>query len=250
MRTRDRPVRFGVPAYRASTSSPKVASDSRSPSLRRHFLNKLNQRTRNFSIIELITMSANTALEIYALKEKLLDILKNSNLRPVIIEIELNMYVFNAGSHLSKYKDKGPILIDKIKQLIGEKITDLMMYSVTEWAAAYVIAHERQKIEELAKIQQINITKCKYNYKLHNTISNMINELDELIYNFTKEIRENKNENIYYGMIETIEQASSIKEYLSGIIDKIEKDSKEMLNNAENAKQELYKIIHEILEKL
>ncbi len=195
-------------------------------------------------------MNITTTLESRALKEKLLDILKNSNLRPVIIEFEINMYILNTDSYLIKYKDKGEILIDKIKQLIGERIADLMMYSVREWAAAYVIAHERQKIEELTKIQQVNITKCKSNYKLHNTISNMIDELDKLIYNFTKEIRENKNENIYYGMIETIEQAISIKEYLNGILDKIEKDSKEMLNNAENAKQELYKIIHEILEKL
>ncbi len=195
-------------------------------------------------------MSITTTSESRALKEKLLDILKNSNLRPVVKEIEFYMYMFGMDNHLSKYKDKGEILIDKIKQLIGERITDLMMYSVTEWAAAYVIAHEQQKIEELAKIHQINMMKYESNYKLHNTIKKMVNGLDELIYNFTKQIRENKNENIYYGMIETIEQASSIKEYLNGIIDKIEKDNKEIFDNAENAKQELYKVIHEILEKL
>jgi hypothetical protein len=195
-------------------------------------------------------MSTNTALESITLKEKLLNILKNSNLRPVIKEIEFYMYIFDLDSDLSKFKDKGQVLIDKIKQLIGERITDLMMYSVTEWAASYIIAHEHQKIEELAKIHQINMTKYESKCELNNTIEKMIRELDVLIYNLTKQINESKNENIYYGMVETMEQASSIKEYLSDFIDKIEKDNKEVFDNALNAKRELNKIIHRILENL
>jgi|YNPMSStandDraft_2_1061718.scaffolds.fasta_scaffold18801_2 hypothetical protein len=78
----------------------------------------------------------------------------------------------------------------------------------------------------------------------------MVNELDNLIYNLAKKIKESKNENICYGMVETIEQASSIKEYLSSVTVKIEKDNKEIFENAVNAKQELNKIIYGILENL
>jgi len=195
-------------------------------------------------------MSTNTALESITLKEKLLNILKNSNLRPVIKEIEFYMYFFDLDSDLSKFKDKGQVLVDKIKQLIGERITDLMMYPVTEWASSYIIAHEHQKIEELAKIHQINMKKYESKCELNNTIKKMIRELDVLIYNLTKQINESKNENIYYGIVETMEQASSIKEYLSDFIDKIEKDNKEVFDNALNAKRELNKIIHKILENL
>ena len=124
------------------------------------------------------------------------------------------------------------------------------MYSIAEWAAAYVIAHEPQKIEELTKIHQINMTKREYNYQLHNAIRKMVHKLDTIIYNFTEQIRKSKNENIYYGMVETIEQASSIKEYLSEVMDKIENKNKEIFENALTSKKELNKIIHGILENL
>jgi gas vesicle protein len=195
-------------------------------------------------------MSANTTLESATLKEKLLDILKNNNLRPVIKEIEFYVYIDTIDNHLSKFKNKGKVLIDKIKQLIGERITDLMMYSVTEWAAAYIIAHEHQRIEELSKIRQINMTKHECNHKLQDTINKMVNGLNYLIYNFTEQIKDSKNENVYYGTVDTIEQANSIKEYLSEVMDKIDKDNKEIFENAVTAKRELNKIIHGILEKL
>jgi gas vesicle protein len=195
-------------------------------------------------------MSISTNLENTTLKEKLLSILKNNNLRPVIEEVEFYMYVYDLDSYLAKFKDKGKALIDKIKQLIGKKVKDLTMYSVTEWAAAYIIAHESQKIEELAKIYQINMTKRESNYELNTTIKKMIHDLDALIYNLTKQINESKNENIYYGTVETIEQASYIKECLSEFVNKIEKDNKEIFESAANAKRELNEIIHGILENL
>jgi gas vesicle protein len=201
-------------------------------------------------MLGLFAMSSTTTLESNTLKEKLLDVLKNNNLRPVIKEIEFHMYIYGAGDYLSKYKDKGQVLIDKIKRLIGERITDLMMYSITEWAAAYVIAHEPQKIEELAKIHQVNMTKHEYNYQLHNVIRKMVNELDTLIYNLTEQIRKSKNENIYYGMIETIEKATSVKEYLSDVMDNIEKENKEIFEEAATVKQKLNEIIHRILGNL
>jgi ribosome-associated translation inhibitor RaiA len=201
-------------------------------------------------MLELFAMNNTATLESNALKEKLLDVLKNNNLRPVIKEIEFHMYIYGADNHLSKFKNKGEVLVDKIKQLIGERITDLMMYSITEWAAAYVIAHEPQKIEELAKIYQINITKHEHNYQLYNAIRKMMNELDNLIYNLTEQIRKSRNENIYYGIVETIEKASSVKEYLKEVMDKIEKENKEIFENVAAAKRELNEIIHRILENL
>ncbi len=195
-------------------------------------------------------MSSNTILESNALREKLLDVLKNSNLGPVIKEFEFYMYIFNLDNHLSKFKDKGDVLIDKIKQLIGEKITDLMMYSITEWAGAYVVAHEHTKIEELAKTHQINMTKYETNYKLYYAIEKMVKELDVLIYNLTEQIMKDKRENIYYGIVETIEKANSVKEYLSEVMNKIETENKEIFENAKTAKEELNEIIHKILENL
>jgi hypothetical protein len=78
----------------------------------------------------------------------------------------------------------------------------------------------------------------------------MAQELDVLIYNLTEQIRKDKNENIYYGIVETIEKASSVKEYLSEVMNKIVTENKEIFENAATAKRELNEIIHGILENL
>jgi hypothetical protein len=78
----------------------------------------------------------------------------------------------------------------------------------------------------------------------------MAQELDVLIYNLTEQIRKDKNENIYYGIVETIEKASSVKEYLSEVMNKIVTENKEIFENAATAKRELNEIIHGILANL
>jgi len=133
------------------------------------------------------------------------------------------MYIFDGtDTPLSRFKEKGKVLIDKIKQLIGERTAELMMYSITEWASAYIVAREPEKIEQLAKAHQINIKKRDYNHQLYNIISKMVHEIDALIHNLTKQIKESQNENDYYAIVEAIEKASSVKEYLSDVMSKIE----------------------------
>jgi hypothetical protein len=195
-------------------------------------------------------MSTNTALERVTLKEKLLEILKNNNISSIINEIEFYMYIYDLDNELSEFKDKGKVLIDKIKQLIGERIADLMMYSVTEWAAAYIIAYEYQKIEELNRTYQTNITKYKCNYELYDTIKKTIYELNSLIDKFVKQIRETRDENTYNIMVEKIEQVNSIIKYLVDFMDNIEKENNKLIEISTNARQNLYKTIREILENL
>jgi hypothetical protein len=201
-------------------------------------------------MFKLGAMSSIADIKSNVLREKLLDVLKNDNLRPVIKEIEFCMYLYDPDNHLSTLKEKWEAVIDKIKQLVGERIVDLMIYPITEWAAAYIVAHEIQQIEELAKMRQINLTKHECNYQLRDTIGKMVHELNVLIHSLTEQVRKSKNENIYYGTVETIEKASSLKEYLSDIMDKLEKENTEIFESATIAKQKLYEIIYRILESL
>jgi hypothetical protein len=69
-------------------------------------------------------MHTNTALENVTLKEKLLDVLKNNNLRPVVKEIEFNMYIYGADNHLSKSKNKGGLAT------AANFCTNLYIYSI------------------------------------------------------------------------------------------------------------------------
>jgi hypothetical protein len=195
-------------------------------------------------------MSTTTAPEKVLLKEKLLAILKDNNLMPFVKGLEFYLYKYDLDNEFIEFKDKGQVLVDKIKQLIGERITDLMMYSDTEWAAAYVIVHKYQKIAELARTHQINMAKHEYNYKLIDTIKKMLSGLDFLIYDSIKQVKDSKDENVYYGVADVIGKANSIKEYLSEVMNKIEKENGEIFENAVTAKRELFKIIREILENL
>jgi hypothetical protein len=185
-------------------------------------------------------MSTANTLEIKAVKEKLLQVLRNNNMGKVL---DYTQFLI---SSLGKMGD----IIEKVHKVLDEAAIEKTIYSDVEWAAAYVIAHEYKTIEELIMIREVSLAKQKYNDRLAKHITNAIHDLNIIKDELIKQIRENTDENIYNAMTEILEKTNSIIRYLLDIWGKIQKDNRELIDYASAAEEKIEKTVIRILEEL
>jgi predicted nucleic acid-binding Zn-ribbon protein len=138
----------------------------------------------------------------------------------------------------------------KLDHIIDETVKEKLVYSRSEWVAAYIIAHEYETLEKLNEIYQISLKKIRYNNKLSEQISKTICNLHDIIKELVEEIKEIKNDNIYESMIEKLEQANSVVNYLSDVLGKMGKERKELYENIEPLQENIKKTILSILDRL
>jgi len=184
-------------------------------------------------------MSSTVALESAALREKLLSLLKEGIPKGIIDDIE--WLVHESG--------KGLNILNKINNILDKKPQDKLFYSTLEWAAAYIIAHEQKKLKELIDIYESSFIKHKHNRELSDHIRNAIYSLNKLINGFVEEIKRIRNDNIYNITLENLEKTNSIIRYLVDVLDKIEKENKQLLESARASRENIKEIIIGILEK-
>ena len=184
-------------------------------------------------------MSSTVALESAALREKLLSLLKEGIPKGIIDDIE--WLVHESG--------KGLNILNKINNILDKKPQDKLFYSTLEWAAAYIIAHEQKKLKELIDIYESSFIKHKHNRELSDHIRNAIYSLNKLINGFVEEIKETRNDNVHNITLENLEKTNSIIRYLVDVLDKIEKENKQLLEDARASRENIKEIIIGIIEK-
>ena len=184
-------------------------------------------------------MSSTVALESAALREKLLSLLKEGIPKGIIDDIE--WLVHESG--------KGLNILNKINNILDKKPQDKLLYSTLEWAAAYIIAHEQKTLKELIDTYESSFIKHKHNRELSDHIRNAIYSLNKLINGFVEEIKETRNDNIYNITLENLEKTNSIIRYLVDVLDKIEKENKQLLEDARASRENIKQIIIGIIEK-
>ena len=192
------------------------------------------------SIIKLSDMNTARILENIALKEKLLRVLRNDSLKD-IIKVTENLMTTSAKTYN---------ITTKLDHIIDETVKEKLLYSRSEWVAAYIVAHEYETLEKLNEIYEISFKKIRYNNKLSEQISKTICNLHDIIKELVEEIKEVKNDNIYESMIEKLEQANSVANYLSDVLGKMGKERKELYENIEPLQENIKKTILNILERL
>jgi gas vesicle protein len=185
-------------------------------------------------------MNNTDALEVDILREKLLHLLRNGIPSEIISEIDFLMTksgkIFN--------------ILDRIKNILYKTPQYKLLYSDTQWAAAYVIAHEHKTLKELIEKYESSCIKHKHNRELSDRIRNVIYNLNELTNKFVVEIKEIRNDNVYDQVIRNIEKTSSIIKYLVSDLDEIEKENKQLLEEIRASMENIQKIVIGILEKL
>jgi len=185
-------------------------------------------------------MSTIVALESAALREKLLSLLKEGIPKEIIDDIE--WLVHESG--------KGFNILNKINNILDKTPQDKLLYSTLEWAASYIIAHEQKKLKELIDIYESSFIKYKHNRELSDHIRNIIYNTNKLINGFVEEIKEIRNDNVYNIALENLEKTNYIIKYLVDILDKIEKENKQLLEGARASRENIKEAIISILEKL
>jgi DNA polymerase III delta prime subunit len=185
-------------------------------------------------------MNTARTLENIALKEKLLRVLRNDSLKD-IIKVTENLMKTSANTYN---------IITKLDYIADETVKEKLVYSRSEWVAAYIIAHEYETLEKLNEIYEISLKKIRYNNKLSEQISKAIFNLHDIIKELVEEIKEIKNDNIYESMIEKLEQVNSVVNYLSDVLGKMGKEKKELYENIELLQENVEKTILSILERL
>ena len=192
------------------------------------------------SIIKLSDMNTARILENIALKEKLLRVLRNDSLKG-IIKVTENLMTTSANTYN---------IITKLDYIIDETVKEKLVYSRSEWVAAYIVAHEYEALEKLNELYEISLKKIRYNNRLSEQISKSIFNLHDIIKELVEEIKEIKNDNIYDSMVEKLEQANSVVNCLSDVLDKIGKEKKELYENIDILEENIKKTILGILERL
>jgi len=190
-------------------------------------------------MIDLSDMSSTVALESAALREKLLILLKEGIPKEIIDDIEW----------LVQESGKGFNILNKINNILDKKPQDKLLYSALEWVAAYIIAHEQKTLKELIDTYESSFIKHKHNRELSDHIRNTIYSLNKLINGFVEEIKGIRNDNIYNIQLENLEKTNSIIRYLVDVLDKIEKENKQLLEDARVSRENIKEIIIGILEK-
>ena len=185
-------------------------------------------------------MNTARTLENIALKEKLLRVLRNDSLKD-IIKVTENLMTTSAKTYN---------ITTKLDHIIDETVKEKLLYSRSEWVAAYIVAHEYETLEKLNEIYEISLKKIRYNNKLSEQISKAIFNLHDIIKELVEEIKEIKNDNVYYSMVEKLEQANSVVNCLSDVLDKIGKEKKELYENIELLEENIKKTILGILERI
>jgi hypothetical protein len=190
-------------------------------------------------MIDLDDMSSTVALESAALREKLFSLLKEGIPKEIIDDIE--WLVHESG--------KGLNILNKINNILDKKPQDKLLYSTLEWAAAYIIAHEQKTLKELIDTYESSFIKHKHNRELSDHIRNAIYSLNKLINGFVEEIKETRNDNVHNITLENLEKTNSIIRYLVDVLDKIEKENKQLLEDARASRENIKEIIIGIIEK-
>jgi len=185
-------------------------------------------------------MSNAVAIENIVLREKLLSLLKEGIPKEIIGDIE--WLVHESG--------KGLNILNKINNILDKNPQDKLLYSTLEWAASYIIAHEQKILKELIDIYESSFIKHKQNREISDHIRNTIYSLNKIINGFVEEIKEIRNDNVYNITLENLEKFNSIVTYLVDVLDKIEKENKRLLEDANAARENIRKTIIDILEKL
>ncbi len=139
------------------------------------------------SILEPCNMNTVKDLESAALKEKLLQVLRNDNLRKII---ELTEYLMSDSEKIG-------VVMERINKILEDKVIHKRVYYPTEWAAAYVIAHEYDTLKRLVEINENSFIKQKYSQLLANKIRDAIYNLHNLIDELVKEIKKTNDDNTY-----------------------------------------------------
>jgi hypothetical protein len=185
-------------------------------------------------------MSTTNTLERDTLKEKLLQVLRNDNLVKII----------DLTEHLIRSSGKMDDIIERINTILEDKVIDKRVYWPTEWAAAYIIAHEYDTLEKLVEMHENSFMKQKYNQQLADKIRNIIHSLNGLIDESANEIKKTSNEDIYDFILDKIVQTDSIIQYLVSVLDKIDKEYQEAREAMLNSKEEIKKTILGVLDRM
>lgn len=179
-------------------------------------------------------------LESAALKEKILQVLRNDNLRKII---ELTEYLMSDSEKIG-------VVMERINKILEDKVIHKRVYYPTEWAAAYVIAHEYDTLKRLVEINENSFIKQKYSQLLANKIRDAIYNLHNLIDELVKEIKKTNDDNTYDIILDKIVQTDSVIKYLVSFLDKVDKEYKEAREAISTSEADIKKTILGIIEKL
>jgi hypothetical protein len=183
-------------------------------------------------------MSSADVLENIALRGKLLCLLKKGIPQEILGDIQC----------IIEKSGKETIIANKVDKILGGAKQDKLLHSYVEWVAAYVIVHEQKTLEELIETHKSSIIKHQHNTKLSEHIKKMIYDLNNLISELFKQMKEIRNDNAHDDMIRNIEKTSSIIGYLVNKLDEIEKENKYLLDEICASKESIRKTVVSILE--
>ncbi len=185
-------------------------------------------------------MSTTLNQERNALEEKLLNVLLNDILKDFIDDVY--RIIINSNKTYTK--------TIKLDDIIDKTAKERILYSERELVGAYIIAHEYEKLKKLVEEREISLIKIEYNNKLSEQIFNTIIDLHKLLDDLVERCKKTRNDNIFDGTFNKLEEIKSVITYLSDFANKISRENKELSENINTIQENIKTTILDILERL